>query len=84
MARTSIDVEIIEDAINCCRDAENGNRDGISIPSKDLRLMGDVYGSMIYHKQYRGFDISGFNPQVHEVLERWIERAAKKNAIPGA
>lgn len=77
----TIDVEMIEQAINACRAAESGNRDGVSIPSKDLRTLADVYGTMIYRRVYHGFDTSEFAPEVLEILERWMSQPQDRDSV---
>lgn len=72
MPITTVDVETLEEAINCCRN-EHKNGDGITIP-KELRQLADVYGSMIAHRQYTAFDVTGFAPETLETLTRWVRR----------
>ncbi len=66
-----IDVETLEAAINCCRRECAG--DGLVL-SSDLRVLGDIYGTMIFNKSYKDFDATGFPPHVLETLNRWIAR----------
>lgn len=63
-----IAIEKLEDAINRCRTAEPFSN---GVLPHDMRLMGDVYGIMIYQR-LRDYDISGESEETRKVLGKWL------------